>query len=124
LPKGAPPSTIEALLAFIHFIHVSIPFCRCSGVDFSSSPRTQRRKPYTAHKFFHPIVPVRNADGKSCRAKQATQCQPSVTLRPGRCQPVVPVRQRRDVEKLQTGSRHPADQWTERGVVGPRLPHG
>src|SRR5215510_10127408 len=33
-PKGAPPSIMEALLAFIHFIQTSIPFFRCSGVEF------------------------------------------------------------------------------------------
>jgi hypothetical protein len=33
-PKGAPPSTMDVLLAFIHFIHASIPFFCCSGVEF------------------------------------------------------------------------------------------
>src|SRR5580704_5992454 len=31
-PSGAPPSTMAALLAFIHFAHASIPFFCCSGV--------------------------------------------------------------------------------------------
>jgi hypothetical protein len=33
-PKGAPPSTMDVLFAFIHFIHASIPSFRCSGVEF------------------------------------------------------------------------------------------
>src|SRR5271166_93447 len=34
LPRGAPPSTSDALLSPIHFIQASIPFCLCSGVEF------------------------------------------------------------------------------------------
>src|SRR5260370_7293631 len=35
-PKGAPPSTMDVLLAFIQFIHASIPSFCCSGVEFFS----------------------------------------------------------------------------------------
>src|ERR1700722_421819 len=33
-PRGAPPSTIDDLWSPIHFIHDSIPFFCCSGVEF------------------------------------------------------------------------------------------
>jgi hypothetical protein len=33
-PKGAPPSTMDVLFAFIHFIHASIPFFCCSELEF------------------------------------------------------------------------------------------
>src|SRR5262245_1280330 len=52
-PKGAPPSTMDALLVFIHFIQASIPFFRCSGVEFclifsNSGPEAI----YSAMNFF------------------------------------------------------------------------
>jgi hypothetical protein len=34
-PNGAPTSTMDDLLASIHFIQASIPFFCCSGVEFS-----------------------------------------------------------------------------------------
>src|SRR5215510_14221533 len=52
-PKGAPPSTMDVWLAFIHFIQASIPFFRCSGVKFflifsNSGPEAI----YSAMNFF------------------------------------------------------------------------
>src|SRR5208283_1760244 len=66
LPRGAPPSTSDALLSPIHFIQASIPFCLCSGVEFCIiRSKSAALAMYRTRNFFIGSFSTRRARGKS-----------------------------------------------------------
>src|SRR5258708_24121430 len=76
-PKGAPPSTMEAVLAFIHFIHASIPFFCCSGVEFfvifsKSAPEAR----YKTMNFFIGYLPLSPCHLRILHHRSASHARP------------------------------------------------
>src|SRR5271166_22736 len=66
LPRGAPPSTSDALLSPIHFIQASIPFCLCSGVEFCIiCSNSAALAMYRTRNFFIGSFSTRRTRGKS-----------------------------------------------------------
>ncbi len=81
-PNGAPPSTMDVLLAFIHFIQASIPFFCCSGVEFfiifsNSGPEAI----YSTMNFFHRIFP-RSGNRRPCSDVAIESHAPPLPLAP------------------------------------------